>query len=100
MRRQDLDREPRISRPVDLSHPNGADRCEDLVGAESSSCRDRHLHITGSPDASRSPDVLDHAEVGLGLLPRLDGDSAAVRADVEVARRGHFPGCASQGKGQ
>ena len=37
-RRQDLDRdlapEPRVLRPVDLAHPSGADRREDLVGAE------------------------------------------------------------------
>src|SRR5262249_13671600 len=36
--REDLDRdlasETRVPRAVDLSHPSGAERCEDLVGAE------------------------------------------------------------------
>ena len=37
---QDLDRhlapEPRVERPVDLSHPSRAERRQDLVGAETS----------------------------------------------------------------
>ena len=45
-RRQHLDRdlapEPRVLRPVDLSHPAGAERREDLVGAELCAGGERH----------------------------------------------------------
>ncbi len=46
VRRQDLDRdralEARVPRLVDLAHPTGADRRQDLVGTELGSRRERH----------------------------------------------------------
>ena len=46
-RRQDLDRdlalEPLVARAVDLAHPSGADRREDLVGTEPRSGRQGHF---------------------------------------------------------
>src|SRR5439155_20236970 len=45
--RQDLDRnlapEPRVFRPVDLSHPAGAEWRDDLVGTEPSAGREAHF---------------------------------------------------------
>ena len=46
VRRQDLDRdgaiEPRVTRLVNLAHPTGADKREDLVGAEPDAGIQRH----------------------------------------------------------
>ena len=39
---RDLARQPRVLRPVDLSHPSRADLREDLVGAEAGTGRDGH----------------------------------------------------------
>src|SRR5580704_14190194 len=45
--RQNLDGDvaiqPLIVRPIDLAHPAGAERCDDLVGSELRSGRERHL---------------------------------------------------------
>ena len=44
---EDLDRdvavEPRVARPVDLAHSAGAERRQDLVGAEAGSGSERHM---------------------------------------------------------
>jgi hypothetical protein len=38
----DVAAEARVARPMDLSHPSGADRRKDLVWAETLSCRESH----------------------------------------------------------
>ena len=57
-RGQDLDRdlapEPRILRPVDLTHPSGADLAEDLVGAELGA--GRQSHRASRPSTMKSSD--------------------------------------------
>jgi len=49
--RQDLDRhlpaQPQVARPVDFSHPPGAERREDLVGAEDGSSGKGHSASRG-----------------------------------------------------
>src|SRR6202162_3839525 len=56
MRRQDLDRdyalEPSVPRPVNLTHAARAERREDLVRAESRSCRQCHESSPGGSNRS------------------------------------------------
>src|SRR5262249_39197315 len=52
VRRKDLHRdvaaEPRVLRAVDLAHASGADRREDLVGAQLRSVRERHFFLSSA----------------------------------------------------
>ena len=59
MLRQDLDRhgplEARVARLVDLSHPAGADRREDLVGAEAGARSEGHSRNSPPGKAPLTP---------------------------------------------
>src|SRR6266545_2956153 len=96
MRRKDLHRhralQPRVLRPVDLPHPAGAHRREELVGTETRAGSERHLFFGPAVQFKTS---VSGVGVSSGptprrnrrLSPETSNPSRAVRGSMSAARR-------------